>query len=124
MKAKDTVMSKEKIIKFVTDFQFSGKTNRHVLVGEAVEDQAEITWKAREPEIEEARKAGYSEGFELGVSNLIASLNEGKEYGRKEVVECVHLGGTVSRDRKTLSISYPLWQATLKEWGIEEENNG
>ena len=63
-------------------------------------------------------KAGFSEGFKFGVHNLIASLNEGKEYGRKEVVEFVeaHLPKTLAN----YVGFWQMWEAQKEEWRIQD----
>ena len=67
----------------------------------SADNQAEISFKA-----------GYAEGFKLGVNNLIASLGEGKEYGGREVVEFVEA------HRNIFDADWNEWQAFLKEKGL------
>ncbi len=87
----DTVMSDEELATAV----WGEWNSQHWRVAHA---QAEITWSAREPEIEEARKAGQQEG-------------------RREVVEWVDSHKLFAGN---ISIPKNVWQAKLKEWGIKE----
>ena len=77
MKAKDTVMSRRKSVRY----QSYACLCSH---DECLLAQAKITWKAREPEIEEARKVGYDQGF-LDTNDLIAEANY--KAGIREVVD-------------------------------------
>ncbi len=88
--------------------------------------QAEITWKAREPEIAEAHKAGKEEeSTQAYHTGLHDGLYDGILRGRKEVVEWLkkYTGagfvGYVSGDEKRIDIPKKEWQAKLKGWGIE-----
>lgn len=90
MEAKDTVIDTQAIQK-----EFEKWQDAEDEVGTFEEwlcrVQAEITWKAREPEIEESHKAGMEEGnqktYEIGVEDGRA---EGVAEGVKDVVEFIY----------------------------------
>ena len=110
------------------------------------EAQAELTWKAREPEIEEARKAGYETGRDAYKEEMLheefdpqaelfgwfldhgwtppaelpVKLEEAKLAGRREVVEWI-IKNSYGFDKgdgvMVRKIIDGEWQAKLKEWG-------
>ena len=63
MEAKDTVMSVREIAALLRGMPYhpSNEAGWMNFVRRCLNAQAEITWKAREPEIEAARKAGVKE---------------------------------------------------------------
>ena len=78
--------------------------------------QAEITWKARDSEIEEARKAGYDEAIKRHGQYSEDSLI----LGRKEVVEWIeNHTHPMNTNMYGISLGRDAWQARLKEWGIK-----
>ena len=87
MEAKDTIMTRL----WAGEGKEASKQITNLL-----KQQAEITWKAREPEIVEARKVG-----------------------RKEVVDLLKLFNPRVGDLDkgfAFLLDTPLWQAKLKEW--------
>lgn len=74
-------------------------------------EQAEISWKAREPEIGEAHKAGENKGYSKGRREVVEFLNKHRrDEGGLELM--VSWQGIVLHNDE--------WQAFLKEGGIEE----
>lgn len=116
MEAKNTIMSGEEILEAMGKSPSGYIRNLHV-----AKAQAEITWKAREPEITDARKAGYQQGVE-DFTECAKYFDKGKQAGIKEVVQWIKV------ERKCRYINdvlyYPVYektlQAKLKDWGIDE----
>lgn len=82
-KWEETVMSDEQVIEIIHRCTGAIKDART----EVNKAQAELTWKAREPEIEEARKAGRQEVVEFlvkdGEQGLLVNLNKlSEKFGK------------------------------------------
>jgi len=101
-----------------------------------LEAQAEITWKARDSEVAEARRQGQEEWVkELEkIKSRMGELNkklddrevdllEARKAGIKEVVKSLSLKPIqLGHDIFLMAeIKKETWQAQLKEWGIKEE---
>ncbi|KKM98738.1 hypothetical protein LCGC14_1154840 [marine sediment metagenome] len=84
--------------------------------------QAEITWKARDPEIKEAFKAGQEAEKAHWAREIERQLHDAYEGGLLEVVEWVKNNITIPYP--VGSVGYIRWQAKLKEWGIEDWEQG
>lgn len=112
MEAKDTVIDTSKTCGAIG--------HCHKCQREIAQAQAEITWKAREPEI----KAGNQKAYEIGVED---GKVEGIAIGIKKVVEWIiqyktyetYTCGSDEEKRDIVTFPWRLWQAKLKEWGIE-----
>jgi len=116
--ANDTVMNKE------LQKTYGIEKPQHIA---ALEWQAEITWKARQPEIDDAFKAGIEEAQNrLHSPEVLAlaekALKEERQKGIKEVVECVK--SYSGKDGITIvRTSHPQtdwWKSKLKEWEVDK----
>ncbi len=140
MEAKDTVMN-SKDNSFLWDKlwgnRFYGDVRQLLYL------QAEITWKARDQEIEAARKAGYEQGYidgtydglqrqQIGAAKLKAEIVEAKKAGMKKVVDWINKEPTgqpysmypgfilISPERQTqLKLWFKDEPELLKKWGIK-----
>ena len=126
MEAKDTVMGDKQLdIEWETVI---GYPCQHKLISKpfleaTLRSQAEITWKARDTEIEEARKVGYDEGRLYGqeegkLARSLKTYELGEEFGIRKVVEWVNKSSVTMNYETRLE-----WQAKLKEW-IPEQKEG
>lgn len=97
MEAEETVMSIDGLLQSKVNFN----KPMAVWLKQSLKAQAEITWKARDGEVEAAK-----------VQGLEAGLEQGKMEGIKEVVDW--LG-----NHPHILHSYHIeeWQVKLKEWG-------
>lgn len=95
----ETVMSEKEVISFLLGGNFTPEIG-----GRIAQAQAEVTWKTRDPEVIEAKKAGIKEVVEwlnaLSQNNWFYT-----KYGSKDLV-IFHTTDMV-------------WRAKLKDWGIE-----
>ena len=107
---KDTVKRYQKKHEVVT-----GSSEWHMIDGYnmGAKAQAEITWKARDKEIDEACKAGYMDGYPDG-------FKDGGKVGIKEVVEWVEKKMWVHNcdELEVLALWEADWIDQLTEWGI------
>ena len=114
MEAKDSVLSLVSV----------ANESLRIQMQRILEEQAQITWKAREPEIAEARKAGMREVVEwVRKQHLFIGAcppKEGEGY--------VWLGGYILNYGNNLEpvIGFnrlndsPDWNAKLKNWGVDD----
>lgn len=117
MEAKDTILTNEQIFNLLPGYydslKFIWESNPEHDVKATLyaapeyriicKEQAETSWKAREPEIQEAHKAGMKEVVEW------IKANADLERGDRDVGLCFE---------DYLWFDYHNWQAKLKEWGL------
>ena len=117
MEAKDTVMSPADMKRIAS--KLTDGFRHYLLPDEAAEAQAEISFKAGQ---KEEREKSYGDIADIVakvmVNYLKPIMEKAKKVGIREVVEWVN-------ERQKLGYLSPhcgfglLWQAKLKEWGIE-----
>jgi len=136
MEAKDTVMGKKKIQELTghttsyepADTQISYSLNT---IKQLLKTQAEISFKGG---MEEEARGGhnsisYLEGlrdgdkqrYDIGVED---GKVEGVAEGIREVVEWIQKNHRLEPEEGGVTVSQTEWQAKLKEWGIDESNQG
>jgi len=110
MEAKDTIMSDKQIQAVYNSLKMKAPNWIPEIDRATTQAQAEITWNAREPEIEEARLAGIKEVVDW----IIAHSRNEAWYDTGEFSQ-----GLICK----LCLSEKSWQNKLKEWGTNEPTN-
>ncbi len=101
MEAKDTVMSEEQVWAVISKCEGTATEARH----DVNKAQAEISFKAGEESITKLRQDEIEDFY-----------NEGRQAGRKEVVEWMRKYGIIM-ETIDMHLEYQ-WQAQLKEWEV------
>jgi len=126
MEAKDTIMktkeiseAKKKVNFYVCLWNSDGVTAAEFCIAK---DQAEISFKSGEDQgYKNGSIAGYNKGKQEAIESHFEGLKEGHKVGIKEVVNWMGCNSLLEfpHGLKVRSISEALWQAFLKEKGIE-----
>ncbi len=107
MGAKNTILNRNRLVTILAEERETSNRSIWQAITKACEEQAEVTWLAREPEIEKSHKSGMEEVADWIEHNLI--------YITQEVAETPKL---ILRNN-----GYKLakkWEEKKRAWGLKE----